>query len=290
MRRFGDLVICAAAVAIGAAIVFAQDAPAPTFEVASVRKNTSNEGGSFIRMLPGNRLNATNMPVRVLITISYQLQQFQLEGGPSWIDNDRYDITAKIDGEQKPIVPGQTPDMILAIRSLLADRFKLKTHKEDRQMDVYNLVMIKPGVPGPSLKPSTTDCAAMANARRNGPPQAPPPGPPDINAPMPCGMMGLPGAIRGGGQPIAQIASMLTNQTGRLVIDKTNLTGNWDFLVKYMFEARGNQPLPPGIPAPDPDAPSIYTAIQEQLGMKLEGAKAPVQMTVIDSIEHPTDD
>jgi uncharacterized protein (TIGR03435 family) len=258
----------------------------PTFEVASVKQNTSGDGGQFIRMLPGNRFNATNMSPRALVTLAYQLQQFQLVGGPAWMNTDHYDIVAKMAGEQAPFVPGQPQPVMIAVRGLLAERFKLKLHKETREMDVYNLVMIKPGVAGPSLKPAATDCVAQANARRGGPP----PGPPGPNDPLTCGLMGMPGVIRMGGMPIAQLTGMLTNQTGRLVFDKTNLPGNWDFTLKYLFEGRGGQPLPPNIPPPDPDAPSLYTAIQEQLGMKLESAKAPVEMTVIDSIEHPTDD
>lgn len=274
---------------VAGVVVMAQEAT-PTFEVASVKPNTSGEGGMFMRMMPGNRVTVTNMAPRQLITMAFQLQQFQLTGGPSWIDKDRFDIVAKIAGEQAPFVPGQPNPIMLAMRTLLVERFKLKLHKETREMDVYNLVMIKPGVPGPALKPSTTDCVALANARRGGPPPGPPPGPPGPNDPMACGLMGMPGIIRMGGQPISQMTQMLTNQTGRLVFDKTNLTGNWDFTLKYLFEGRGGQPLPPNIPAPDPDAPSLYTAIQEQLGIKLESGKALVEMTIIDSIDHPTDD
>ena len=122
----------------------------PTFEVASVKQNTSGDGRMFIQMAPGNRINVTNMAPRQLITMAFQLQQFQLVGGPGWIDSDHFDIVAKIAGEQAPFVPGQTSPMMIAMRSLLAERFKLKLHKETREMDVYNLVMIKPGVAGPS--------------------------------------------------------------------------------------------------------------------------------------------
>ena len=272
------------------AIVAAQDEPAPTFEVASVKQNLSGEGPMLIQTPPGNRITVTNVPLRQLVTIAYQLQQFQLVGGPSWMASDHFDIIAKVAGEQKPFVPGQPPDVMLAMRSLLAERFKLKMHKETREMDIYALVVIKPGVTGPSLKQSSTDCVAMANARRGGPPPGPPPGPPGANDPLPCGLMGFPGMIRMGGMPISQMIAMLTNQTGRMVIDRTNLTGAWDFTLKYAFEARAGQQLPPGVPAPDPDAPTLFTALQEQLGLKLESAKAPVEVTVVDSIEHATND
>ncbi len=276
---------------VGGVALAAQES-APTFEVASIKQNTSGDGRIMVQAPPGGRLTMTNVPARMLIVQAYQLQQFQLVGGPAWLANDHYDIVAKLAGEPKPFVPGQVNPVMLAMRGLLADRFKLKLHKETRDMEVYNLVAVKPGTPGPQLKPSATDCAALANARRGGPPPGPPPGPPGPNDPMPCGMFGGPGMIRMGGMPIAQISQMLTGQSGRLVFDKTGLTGNWDLTLRFAAEQRGGQPPPPGVnfPAPDPDAPSLFTALQEQLGLKLESAKAPVEVTVIDSVERPTDD
>jgi uncharacterized protein (TIGR03435 family) len=270
--------------------VAAQDNPA--FEVASVKQNTSGDGRILIQNQPGGRVTMTGVPARQLIQQAYQLQQFQLVGGPSWLANDRFDIVAKMAGEPKPFVPGQPQPIMLALRPLLAERFKLKLHKETRDLDVYNLVMLKPGVPGPALKPATTDCVAQANARRGGPPPGGPPQPPGPNDPFPCGLMGMPGMIRMGGMPLSQITQMLTGQTGRMVFDRTNLTGNWDFMLRFAFEQRGGAPPPPGVnlPAPDPDAPSLYTALQEQLGMKLESAKSPVEVTVIDSAEHPAEE
>lgn len=98
--------------------------------------------------------------------------------------------------------------------------------------------------------------------------------------------------IRMGGMPIGQLTQMLTNQSGRLVFDRTWLSGNWDFTLQFAVEQRGGPPLPPGVNLPpvDPDAPSLFTALQEQLGLKLESTKSPVEVTVIDRIEHPTDD
>jgi len=104
--------------------------------------------------------------------------------------------------------------------------------------------------------------------------------------------MGMPGMIRMGGSPISQFTQMLTGQSGRIVFDRTGLTGNWDFMLRFAVEQRGGQPPPPGVNLPpvDQDAPSLFTALQEQLGLKLESTKLPVEVTVIDSIEHPTDD
>lgn len=273
----------------GTVIIAAQDNA--TFEVASVKQNKVGDGRILIQALPGNRVTMTNVPAQQLVTLAYQLQPFQLAGAPSWLATDRYDIVAKLEGEPKPIVPGTPNPTMIALRSLLAERFKLAFHKETRDMDVYALVMVKQGLPGPALKSSATDCAAQANARRGGPPPGPPV-PPGPNDPFPCGLMGMPGMIRMGGLSIGQLTQMLTNQAGRLVFDRTGLTGNWDFMLRFAAEQRDGQPPPPGVnlPPPDPDAPSLFTALQEQLGLKLESTKSPVEVTVIDHIEHPTDD
>src|SRR4051812_23937154 len=124
------------ALGITTAVAFVSAQETPTFEVASVKPNTSRDGRVQIQTLPGgNRINMTNVPARFLVAQAYQLQQFQLVGGPSWLTTDRYDIVAKLEGEPKPIVPGAPTPAMLALRTLLADRFKLKLHKETRDMD-----------------------------------------------------------------------------------------------------------------------------------------------------------
>jgi uncharacterized protein (TIGR03435 family) len=179
------------------------------FEAASVSQNTSGEQGQSIRRQPGGRLSATNMPLRALITFAYQLQPFQLVGDPSWIRTVNFDIVAKMEGDPAPVPPGAGPDpLMLAMRSLLAERFKLTAHRETREMDIYALVLARPdGKPGPALKPSTQDCAAMMAAARGGPPPGPPPGP---NSPIMCGMRGSVGRIQAGGMPM--ITSPITCQ------------------------------------------------------------------------------
>jgi uncharacterized protein (TIGR03435 family) len=289
------LVSCALAVTVfgAAARPIAQQIAEPSspmaFEAASVKPNKSGDPGQTIRRAPGGRLTATNMPVRALITFAYQLQQAQLVGGPSWIASDRFDIVAKMEGDPAPVPPGAGPDpLMLAMRSLLADRFKLAVHKETRALDVYALTLAKPGgKPSPALKPSTTDCAQLMFGRRGGAPPAPP-GPTD---PVLCGMRGTFGRIQVGGFPMSQFATGLQGQAGRIVIDRTGLTGNWDFELTYAPD-RPAGPLPPGVELPpvDPNAPNLFTALQEQLGLKLESTKAPIEVLVIDSIEQPTAD
>jgi uncharacterized protein (TIGR03435 family) len=280
------LVLCLAG---AAAVVVAQEALPPSFEVATIKINKSGENNQFIRRQPGGRVTVTNLPARFLITFAYQLAQFQLTGGPSWTSSDRFDMVAKLEGNPEFPAPGQGPDPIqLAMRTLLADRFKLRVHHETREMDIYALVLARPGAgPGPGLKPSTADCSDRGR-RGQPPPQGPPPIPPA--GIVPCSIMGTPGLIRFGGFPISQITTMLGGQTGRMVVDRTGLTGNWEFELHFAAEQRGAPPPGTDPPAADPNAPSLFTALQEQLGLKLESTKGPVEVVVIDVIERPTED
>ena len=262
------------------------------FEVATVKQNKSADRGGGIRRYPGGRVTVTNMPVRLLITFAYQLGQYQLVGGPNWIADDKFDVTAKMEGNPEWGGPGtERPDPIMiAMRTLLSERFKLTLHTEKRDLDAYALVLAKPGTPGPQLKPSTTDCAARLKDAQAG--KAPPVEvPPSFDKPMPCSIMLRIGAITFDGAPMSQAANIFVGQAGRPVVDRTGLTGNWQFVMTFAQEAPIGAP-PPGdkLPAPDPNAPSFFTALQEQLGLKLESTKAPFDVTVIDAAEHPTDD
>lgn len=283
--------------------------PAPAFEVTSVKRNTSGEGFITANLAPG-RPSFINMPVRQLIVRAYGVQAFQVLGGPSWITGDRFDITAKAADD------GATPAQLnLMLQSLLADRFKLKTHKETRQSDVYHLVKARPdGKLGDGLKPAAIDCSAMAGRGRPGGPGPGPGGTGNIAVPAPapgagpraggpqpgpggalggCMIMMTPGRFQVGGQPLSAFANVLANQLGRPVLDETGLTGAYDLTLSYMPDAGGRGLPPPGapdLPPIDPNAPSLPTALQEQLGLKLEAAKGPVEMIVIDSIEPPTED
>src|SRR5471032_2022848 len=142
MRRMRDLVITAC-LAGAVAVVAAQ---APEFEVSTVKANKSGDGNGMLRQMPGGRMTATNMPLRPMITFAYQVAQYQLIGGPGWLATDRYDVVAKMDGNPtSAFVPGSSAPnpMQLALQRLLEDRFKLKAHRETREMDIYALVMAK---------------------------------------------------------------------------------------------------------------------------------------------------
>jgi uncharacterized protein (TIGR03435 family) len=281
--------------------------PVPAFEVASVKRNTSGEGFVTMGLGPG-RPTFVNVPARQLIVRAYGVQPFQVLGGPSWITSDRFDITAK--AADDTATPAQ---MNLMLQSLLADRFKLKVHRETRQLDVYRLVKARAdGKLGDAIKPASVDCSAMFGRGRPGGPGpgaggtvAVPPPAPRAGGPTPgpggpasgCMMMISPGRFEAGGQPITTFINALANQLGRPVIDGTGLTGAYDLALSFMPDS-GGRGSPPGLPLPgapnlppiDPNAPALPTALQEQLGLKLESTKGPVEMIVIDSIEPPTED
>jgi uncharacterized protein (TIGR03435 family) len=278
----------------------AANAGAPAFEVASVKPNKSGE--PFIRfgLQPGGRFNAVNVPLRELIVFAYApLQRSQIVGGPAWMDSDRFDVTAKAEGDVPPVAPGAAGPVSLMMRTLLADRFKLVAHTESREQSIYNLTFARDDRRlGTQLTPSTVDCAARAAARGRGTgpaglPPSPPPGPPAAGQRLECGMMMGLGSISAGGVTLTELTRMLSQRTNRMVVDRTGLTGRYDFTMEFTPD----QMPPPGaqlngapLPAINPDGPSLFTALQEQLGLKLESARGPVETLIIDSVEQPTPD
>jgi uncharacterized protein (TIGR03435 family) len=273
----------------------APPAAAPAFEAASVKANKSGEMGAFVRRQPGGRFTATNMPLRQLIVFAYQIRPFQLEGGPGWL-NDRFDIVAKAEGDPPAVMPGSGPDqMMLMMRTLLAERFKLVLHNETKDVPIYTLVLARSdGKLGPQLKVSTTDCVALAAAAgRDGQPPGPPAPPKPGEIPQ-CGLFGGPGTMAMGGLPLSQLANGLSGLVQRVVVDRTGLSGVYDLTITYTPDQSQRPPgaLPPGLepPALDPNGPSIFTAVQEQLGLRLESTRGPVEIVVIDRVEPPTPD
>jgi uncharacterized protein (TIGR03435 family) len=282
-------------------------APAPAFEVASIKPNNSSDGRVMLGNQPG-RFTATNVTLRMLIRNAYQLQDFQITGGPSWLNSDHFDIVAKIDpavqesinaargGIGPAAAAGQAPNPLqLMIRSLLADRFKLVVHNETKEQTIYALVLARSdGKLGPDLKKSEVDCAALtANARGRGP--IPPPGPPQPGERMPCGIRIGPGNLSASGGSLAQFAQSLGMFVGRVVVDKSGLTGGYDINLTWTPDQMpqrapgtpGDQPIRVNGVDIDPNGPSIFTAVQEQLGLKLDSQKGPVEMLVIDRAEKP---
>ena len=289
--------LAAVAIVAGLAITVMAQAPTPDerpkFEVASVRINTSGTNQVMMGTQPGGRFNAINMPLALLIRSAYRLQESQLVGAPDWVATERYDIVAKAEGEFEPPVPGGgLGTQQLMLQSLLEERFKLKPRRETRQLPIFALVLAQESKRfGPALRPSAVDCQALAAARKQG--NAPPPAPLKPGDRPQCGThMGF-GRIAGGG-PMTGLATLLSQVVQRSVVDSTGLNGNFDYELTWTPE------LPPGAPTDrpfrmngvdiDPNGPSIFTAVQEQLGLKLEATRGPVEVLVIDHIERPSAD
>jgi uncharacterized protein (TIGR03435 family) len=250
---------------VGPAFLVAQSpTTGPTFGVASVKPTKSGVPLPFVR---SPSLFTMRAPVRVLIQNAYQLlQEGQMVGGPSWLTSDTFDIVASVAGNP---APDQIP---LMLRALLADRFKLIVHIETRELPIYALVLARnDGKLGARIRPSTFDCLALrrsANAKR--------PPPPERGGRMPCVTRYSAGSIVAGGASLAELADRLALYVGRVVVDQTGLAGGFDLDLEW---------------TPDQtNGPSLFTAMQEQLGLKLESTRGPVEVLVIDSVERPTPD
>jgi len=258
-------------------------APAPAFDVASVKQNKDG-GPSSVRVLPGGMLTVTNNNLRNIIRNAWNITNDQIVGGPDWLDSDRFDITAKA---SQPFGQDQARAMLQA---LLADRFGLATHNETRELPVYLLVLArKDGALGPQMKKADVDCAALfASVAAGGkmPERLP-------NGNLPCGIsvrlnQGQ-GVVTGNGVAMEQLARNLVGGVGRIVVDKTGLAGYYDINVTFAADGPPSAGAP-AAPAPDPGGASLFTAMQEQLGLKLEPGRAPISVLVIDRATRPAAD
>ena len=267
----------------------------PRFDVVSVKPNVSQDG--IVQMQrTGTRFTARGVTLGLLIRSAYDVQEFQVVGAPPWADSDRFDIVGTMpDLPASPAASGGPSRQSLMLRSLLEDRFRLAAHMDKRELPVYALVRArKGGQLGPSLVRSAVDCAALAASRGRGAAPSPPAG-----QLAPCSSSVSPGAITARSQTMAQLAAALSRLTntgsslGRLIVDRTGLDGYFDVDLRFTPErvpTFGPGGPPPGMPAVDPNAASIFAAMQEQLGLKLEAQRAPVDVVVVDRVEKPTAD
>jgi bla regulator protein blaR1 len=276
--------------AIDARPVQSTDTKPPAFEVASVKPSKPGDQPVSISGDPGGRLTTSNVPLRRLIALAYGTPQprpdTQIVDGPKWIDSDRFDIVAKAER------PATNQQIQLMLRALLAERFKLRVHIEDRELPIYALVRARSdGKPGPQLRRPEIECPPPAEAR----PIAPSPsGQTPARVAAFCGIRGGPGRLTGSSADLSMLATTLTRAVDRVVRDRSGLTGNFDFNLEWtpdlMPPLQSGQAPPGALPPLPADGPSIFTALQEQLGLKLESTKGPVDVLVIDSVDHPTPD
>jgi uncharacterized protein (TIGR03435 family) len=320
MRRYASQIVTAAVAAamlvlsVPGARLRAQspaaDAKPQAFEVASVKPsdpNPSSPLGAIPMMMPpvGGRVSAKNLPLRMLVRVAYEVQDFQIVGNQPVLA-EKFDVTAKAPEG----FTGGMKDVLPMLKALLAERFKLKIHTETRELPINELVIARGDKKlGPDLKPSESDCpnpeeqtAKRAEALAKGGIQALASMMPKPGEALKCGIapaMDSGGfGLRANGQPLTIVIALLSQITGKVVQDKTGLTGLYDWQLKFdpevllrMASAAGfNVPAGAAAQLPQTDSPSLMTALQEQLGLKLQNAKGPVEVLVIDSVEAPQPD
>lgn len=294
--------------AIVAALATTQPAAAqtPGFEVASVKPSPANVTGPLgpipMKLPAAGRLRATNVTLRMLVMAAYGKQSFEILGGPSWMNSERFDIDARADDPQ--LSPGH---MMERLKALLAERFNLKVHTETREMPFDALVVARSdGRLGSKLKASSDTCGDLKTRQQDlleafakGGIAAVAAMQP-LQGDRPCSVTptpASPGAVglRVRGFPIAMLATMLTQFTGRRVIDKTGLSGPFDFEIALDLQTLLQRSADFGIALPPlpqlqglPEGPSLATYLQDELGLRLESGLGPGEVLVIDSAERPT--
>jgi uncharacterized protein (TIGR03435 family) len=236
-------------------IAFAQATPRPAFEVASIKPGDPSVRGFGVGVR-GNLFITTNATLKMIVEFAYDLRDHQISGGPTWLNSATFTI------EAKP-VPQSEEQLRLMVQSLLAERFRFRSHRESRIEPVYELVVAKGGHRLKEPKPQADGRSGIFGERR--------------------------GDLNGYAAPMAMFANVLSQGLGRSVIDKTALPGKFDFkLIWTPGPGEGGSNIPPDMPPPaDTSGPSIFTAIQEQLGLRLESSKGPVDVLVIDHAEKP---
>jgi uncharacterized protein (TIGR03435 family) len=227
--------------------------PAPTFEVATIKPAaTPSDGHTHINYPPNDRFSASNITVLALMQWAYGMPEKQILDGPAWLGSSRFDIQAEADiGDQMRSLTSEQGNELKRrmVQALLADRFQLKLHQETRTLPAYDLVLAKGGE---KLQPSKANGKSIGVGRTH---------------------------FNGEGLGLTSIAEELSKIAGRVVVDKTGLTGRYDFKLLWTADDAS---------AADGDPPTLFTAIQEQLGLKLESAKEPVPVLVIDHVDQPS--
>jgi len=254
---------------VGALVLFASaatmraqspDSERPRFDVASVKPNKSSEGVIRFAVQPGGRMVLTDIPVKQLIRAAYTLQLYQIVDAPSWTESERFDITGVTERELREDNVTWSPGgkyalMQLMMQSLLADRFNFRAHFEERQGQVYALMLDDKQRAAKGLAPAKP-CGAD------------------------CAMQIASGTLRAPNVELPLLAELLSQLTGRPVTDATGLAGAFEINLRWTPESQ----------EATADAPSLFTALPEQLGLRLDARRGPIRMLVIDSVERPSAD
>ena len=283
MRRSAGLfaAVCATVFLVG-------DAQTLSFEVASVKQTTDARATSTWLLQPGGGVTITDSTLFQLIQVAYSSTSIQIAdqivGGPAWLKSDRFDVVAKANGSLEADETGRPTRLLAMLRSLLEERFRVRTHTESRETPVLLLMLVNTGGKlGPQLHASAQDCRGPVG---NLVPQ---------DSPRWCGWRGGGTGhytIQGLTMPDMAVGFAGTWSVGRPVLDRTGLSGRWDAQIDFVptFVPGPNDP---SVPVPNPEAdtgPSMLSAMRDQLGLKLEPARAKAEFLVIDRAEHPAPD
>lgn len=285
-QRAGMRRITAVAVLTVLSAVLTAQQQAPAFDVASIKPNVSTVNAA-IQLTSNVRFTATNASLRALILRAYGLHDSQLIGAPEWIAAERFDVDARVE-----LVPAGGPNALLPlVRSLLTERFRLKTHDELRELPAYVLTFARGDRRlGAQIRPTQGDCSGASQLTQA-----------EIRAQArdgwaPCGMsfmttfvdsadVALKVRIRRSAITLAQFATALQANVDRPVVDRTGLQGQFD--IEYSFAQQPAANAPGG---QDNNQPMLLVALEEQLGLKLESRRTEVPMVVIDSVDRPAPD
>ena len=236
---------------------------AQTFEVATIKPAAADKSGRYIKMLGAHRFTAKSYTLKMLVQAAYNLSPQAVSGGPAWIDTDQFDVIAGTPGEVRPNLDGQ----MAMLRNLLADRFELKFHREPKTLPVYALTVSKGGL---KIKETTAAPDAL----------------PELTNVLYPDHVFLPAR----NATIAQFVSMMQRAVlDRPVMDRTGLNGNrYDFDLEWTpDETQFGGHAPQG--TADPPKPDLFAAFQQQLGLRLETTKAPVETLVVDHVSRPSE-
>jgi len=240
----------------------------PRFEVASVKPHRTADDVMFaLQFHEGGRFTSTGT-VRMLIRTAYVLQESQLAGGPGWMDSDLFDIVARAQDA------AATPEaMRLMLRQLLADRFALRMHTESRAMPIYALGVTRADLAlGPRITRTTATCERT-----------------------PCDIRHAPGTLTASGVTMAELAANLSMWVDRIVTNRTGLDGTFDLRLQWTPDRLPQPPTPLWtadlpVDAVDPNGPSLFTALREQLGLRLDAGNGPADVWFVDRAEKPAAD
>jgi uncharacterized protein (TIGR03435 family) len=232
------------------------------FEVASVKRNTSGQLTAGMGRAP-TAIRFINVTLRRLLQSAFALQDFQIVGGPGWLSTDKFDVIAKAAEGSRPT----RAEINQMFQQLLIERFKLVHRHETKPMPIYALMMVQTGVLGERLRRNNIDCTSLDTpvAIRRDPKQ--------------CGLRYGYSTIDSQGRPLNYLTESITPHVGRIVVDRTGLTGPFDFSLRWNRAG-----------TPDSPDPSLFAALQDQLGLKLESTTGPVEMLTIQQAEQPAPD